>query len=216
MFTSNVTPPPHCIVRQIWGKITTSCLLSYCYCHLAFGSKGTKGGMYLFFFKVPLHKSTCHIISQSLFVSFISILFLNYNKACSTTAEKDRTSQFLLRFFFNLHVRFLSLFLGVNFGWFSYLTRNEVTCMFWSQKQLTSLGKNIQNVLTNVTNIYIYIFIYIYKIHSWWMERHLCTNEAPITDVANEPADKRRGKQAKLMRKREIRWSPGQLEWLQL
>lgn len=53
-----------------------------------FCSEGTKGGMYSFFCFL-LRKSNCHIISQSLFSSFISILFLNYNKVCSTTATRQ-------------------------------------------------------------------------------------------------------------------------------
>lgn len=51
--------------------------------------------------------------------------------------------------------------------------------------------KNIQNVLTNIKNIYIYLYIYIYKIHSERMGRQLCTNKAP---EVNEQTNQTKGK----------------------
>lgn len=47
--------------------------------------------------------------------------------------------------------------------------------------------KNIQNVFTNIKNIYINLYIYIYKIHSKRMGRQLCTNKAPVvTERTNQ------------------------------
>lgn len=177
--------------------------------------KGHKRGMYRFFvvcfgFQVPLHKSTCHMISQSLFVSFISILFLSYNKVCSTTAQKDRTSQFFVDFFLFVcqFTRRIFLLLDVNLD--DFLPHTEWSHMHVLKPEAINITKKkIYRMYLQTFKIFIYIYLYIYKIHSVRMGRHLCTNEAPIT---NEQTNERRRKQGKS----QIRWSPGQLEWLQL
>lgn len=88
----------------------------------------------LFFFSLFVMQINCHIISQSLFSSFISILFLNYNKVCSTTATRQDflifcfvfqfTSRISSRpkYYYNLDVIPVSIV--------SYLTISKVTCMF--------------------------------------------------------------------------------------
>lgn len=81
----------HCIVRQksISGNIQKLFInLMILAPRQVFSSEGTKGGMqYCYFLQI-------NIISQSLFSSFISIVFLNYNKA--PQLQHDRTSQFYL------------------------------------------------------------------------------------------------------------------------
>ena len=119
----------------------------------------------------------CHIISQSLFSSFISIpffffFFFKLQQGVLHKLQQDRTSQFSFFFlfpFFNLQVQISSLFSTIFFYFRCYPPYSSSPT---SKKSITSHAcfearsnkhhqeeKNIQNVLTNIKIIYIYLYI---------------------------------------------------------
>lgn len=169
--------------------------------------------MFFFFLFVTQIKMS-HNITE-LVLSFISILFLNYNKVCSTTATRQDFP--ILFFCFSIYT---SNFLTFNV----YLYNLDVIASSPTSQFIKShacfearSNKHYQEKYTECTYkhkkyLYIYLYIYIYKIHSERMGRQLCTHKAP---VVNEEINQQKtsGKKAREMReKMKTRKEPNQME----
>lgn len=148
--------------------------------------------MYSFFFLLFVMQINCHIISQSLFSSFISILFLNYNKVCSTTATRQ-DFLILVSVFSILQVEFPHVQNISTILMLSLYPSSPTSQLVKSHACFEARSnKHYQEKYTECTYKHKnYLYIFIYKIHSKRMGRQLCTNEAPVVnEQTNQTKDK--------------------------